>query len=119
MRGPSAASSSAASAPEPAPNSQTSSLPDGVQRLVHLAGQRPGEQRRQLGRGDEVAAAFGHAADDEPAARVVAEPRLVEGHRHEGAERQPAAGRVDGRTDPRHQGRRYTLCVIPGVHRAL
>ena len=58
------ASSSAASAPLPAPNSQTSSLPLASSAWRDLARERAAEERRELGRGDEVAARRRHAADD-------------------------------------------------------
>src|SRR4029077_11314851 len=89
----------------------------GAGRLRQLARQRLAEQRRQFGRGDEVAAARRHAADDGPAARVVAEAGGGEREGHGTAERDPAAGAVDRPTDESRQGRRYTAVVQALVHR--
>jgi len=54
------------------------------------------EQRRQLGRGDEVAS----GTEDRMRSRVVTQAGLVECQDHESIERNPAAGRVDRRGDP-------------------
>ena len=59
--------------------------------LRRLCGQRLGEERREFGRGDEVAG----SAELVCAARVVAEAGGVQRAFHEARERQPAAGSVD------------------------
>ena len=90
----------------------------GFERLRDLPGQRPPEQRRQLGRGHEVAARRRHPPDPRPA-RVVAEAGRVERERHEAAERQPAAALLDGAQDEAPKGRRYTALVGAFVHRRI
>src|SRR5207244_4372934 len=90
-----------------------------VERLRELARERLAKERRQLGRGDEIAASLGHAADDRPPARVVTEPGRVERERHEAAERDPAGGSFDGRADQSREGRRYTALVQALVHRHI
>src|SRR5206468_1141574 len=96
-------------------------LPDrvasaGVERLRHLSRQGAREEWRELGRGDEVAARRRHAAEDRTAARVVAEAGRVERERHEAAERNPAAGGVDGSADEAPQRRRYTDVIQAFAH---
>ena len=59
--------------------------------LRRLCGQRLGEERREFGRGDEVAG----SAELVCAARVVAEAGGVQRAFHEARERQPAAGSAD------------------------
>jgi hypothetical protein len=84
-----------------------------VQRLRHLHRQRAAEQRRQLGRGDEVAARRRQRPPNwRLAARVVAQARLVQRHRHEAVEGQPAAGGRDGLVNAPAQGRRYTVGFV-------
>ena len=111
---PSAASSSAASAPRagaelPAPRRCRSRR---APRATWRASARPNS-------GDSSGAVtkslpdLGHPADDRPAAGVVAEAGRVEGHRHEAAERDPAAGaRRWPRRSARREGRRYTAVVL-------
>ncbi len=102
----------ARSAPEPAPNSHTVVAAARVQRLRHLRGKSLAEQRRQLGRGHEIAARGGHQPELAVVARVVAEAGRVQRQRHEAVERQPAAGLGDGTVDlpakAQARGRRYT-----------
>ncbi len=90
-----------------------------LERLPDLARQGAAEQRRQLGRGDEVASRRGHAADDGSPARVVAEAGRVKGQRHEAAERDPAAGAIDGHADQSRESRRYTAVVQALMHRRI
>ena len=73
--------------------------PAGLQRLRDLPRQRRAEQRRQFRRGDEVAARRGPRAELAAGARVVAEARRIQRHRHEAVERQPAAVALDGLPD--------------------
>ena len=79
-----------------------------VERLRHLRGQRSPEQRRELGRSDEVAARLRQHAELAPMVRVVAEPGRVERQRHETVELQPAGVAGDGRMDQSGECRRYT-----------
>ena len=79
-----------------------------VERLTHLLGQGRAKQRRQLGRGDEVAATLGQAAELTVASGVVAHARRVQRHRHEAVKRQPAPAARDGTAYQPLQGRRYT-----------
>ena len=74
-RSPRASSNCAASAPEPAPNSHTSSVPAGSQRVGHLHGQRLAEQRRHLRRGDEIAARRRQLAELARIVGVIAQAR--------------------------------------------
>ena len=94
----------------------TSPLPVSGQCLRHLARQRAAEQRRELGRGDEVAARLRQGAELRPAfAAVVAQPRLVQRHRHETVETEPAA---QPRRWPRQwrRDRAADTCRPAGLH---
>jgi hypothetical protein len=84
-----------------------------VQRLRHLARERAAEQRREFGRGHEVAAGRRHRAELARRVGVVAQPGRVQGQRHEAIERQPAAVAGDRPTDQRREGARYTACIHP------
>jgi hypothetical protein len=70
--------------------------PTGFEPGCDLAPDHGPEQRRQLGRGDEVAS----GAEDRMRARVVAQSRLVQCQAHVAIERNPAARGVDGSGDP-------------------
>ena len=70
-----------------------------VQRLAHLLRQRPAEQRRELGRGHEVAARLRHGAELGRAVGVITEARRVQRQLHEAIERQPATRRANGLFD--------------------
>ncbi len=73
--------------------------------LGQLARQRAGEERGQLGGGDEVAAVAHVAAELGRTAAVVPEPGRVERHRHIAVEAQPALRGVDRLADARGQCR--------------
>ena len=95
-------------------------LPLAVERLRHLARQGAAEQRRQLGRGDEVAARLRHQAElAARRSRSSPRPGRVERERHEAVERQPAARAVDGHADQSRESRRYTAVVQALVHRRI
>ena len=86
-----------------------------LQRLRDLARQRAAEERRQLGRGDEVAARAWHLAEFDTRVGVVAEPRGIERHRHEAVERQPAGVAFDRRVEQSREWRRprrYTGVLV-------
>ena len=76
------------------------------QRLVHLQGQRLAEQRRELGRGHEVAARLRHGAELGGIVGVIAQAGRVQGQRHEAVKPDPAAGSGNGLGDVGLQGGR-------------
>src|SRR5690606_14661974 len=79
----------------------------GLEPAGALPGDAGAEQRRDLGRGDEVAI----APEPPAAAGVVAQARLVEGARHETVEADPAAFLGD----PRQQAEVQLLARVQGV----
>ena len=66
-----------------------------LQRLGHLGGHHLAEHGRELGRGDEVAAARGHGTQLGAGVGVVAQAQCVERELHEAVEADPAALRGD------------------------